>query len=514
MIAASSSNLLAHQLRVSALEAEITRLQRFARDAPIGIVFIAAEGSVHFANDEYLRIIGRSREEFETDLFSLEGSAPPEWLNPDLGSRYESEHLRPDGTRVPILVGISRQQEGFAAFAAFIIDLTAEKRAQRAREESEARYRAVAERLEEADRRKNEFLGILSHELRNPLAPIRNALHILSRAGGDSEQSSRAREVIERQIVHLSRLVDDLLDVTRITRGRIQLHRGPLDLAQLVRDTIEDHRAAIEGAGIRLVTHLPRAPVVVEGDPTRLAQILGNLLTNSAKFTPRGGTITVRLEEEAAEALLQVCDTGEGIDAEMLPRIFEPFSQADRSLARTNGGLGLGLSVVKGLVELHGGAVAASSAGHGAGTEMTVRLPRAPGQVSLAPRRAAPPAVAHVLVVEDNQDAAEMLRVALEIEGMTVTVAGDGAEGLAAARQLRPGLVICDIGLPGELDGYGVARAIRADHALRDVPLIAVTGYASADDRARAREAGFDRHLAKPASLDDLLRVIASLARG
>jgi signal transduction histidine kinase/ActR/RegA family two-component response regulator len=511
MIASSSPNLFAHQLRVSALEAEVSRFQRFARDAPIGIVFIAGEGSVQFANDEYLRIIGRSREEFETDLFSLEGSAPPEWLSPDLGSRYETEHLQPDGTRVPILVGISRQPEGLAAF---VIDLTSEKKAQRARQESEERYRGVAERLEEADRRKNEFLGILSHELRNPLAPIRNALHILSRAGGDSERASRAREVIERQIVHLSRLVDDLLDVTRITRGRIQLHRGPLDLAQLVRDTVEDHRAASEAAGIRLVLHLPPAPLVVEGDPTRLAQILGNLLTNSAKFTPRGGTITVRLEEEAAEALLQVRDTGEGIDAEILPRIFEPFSQADRSLARTPGGLGLGLSVVKGLVELHGGTVAASSAGHGAGTEVTVRLPRAPGQVSLAPQRAAPTAVAHVLVVEDNQDAAETLRIALELEGMTVTVAGDGAEGLAAARRLRPGLIICDIGLPGELDGYGVARAIRADHALRDVPLVAVTGYASADDRARAREAGFDRHLAKPASLDDLLRVIASLERG
>ena len=509
MTAYSGTNLLAKQLRISALEAEANRFQRFARDAPIGIIFIANDGAVQFANDEYLRIVGRSREECEADRFRLEASGIPEWLNP-LGSRYESEYLRSDGSCVPILVGISRQEEGLAAF---VIDLTSEKSAQRAREESEVRCRAIAEQLEEADRRKNDFLSVLSHELRNPLAPIRNALHIMSRTGADPARATRARDVIERQIEHLSRLVDDLLDVTRITRGRIHLRRAPLDFARLVRDTVDDHRAECETAGIDLVLHIPLAPVPVEGDPTRLAQVVGNLLTNSAKFTPHGGAITVRLEEAADVALLQIRDTGEGIEAEVLPRIFEPFSQGDRSLARTGGGLGLGLAVVKGLVEMHDGTVTASSAGRNAGTEVTIRLPRAPAHVTPPARRAPASMLAHVLVVEDNADAAETLRVALELEGMTVTVAGDGTEGLAAARRIRPGLVICDIGLPGELDGYAVAREIRADPALRDTPLIAVTGYASADDRARAREAGFDRHLAKPAAMDELLRAVASVVR-
>ncbi len=514
MSAFFDTSLLAHQLRISALEAEATRFQRFARDAPIGILFIASDGTVQFTNDEYLRIVGRSREEFEAERFRLERSAVPEWLNPALGSRHESEHIRWDGTRVPILVGISSQQDGLAAF---VIDLTSEKAAQRSRQESEERYRAIAEKLKEADRRKNEFLSVLSHELRNPLAPIQNALHLLARAQDDPSRAARARVVIERQIGHLSRLVDDLLEVTRVTRGRIELHRAPLDLARLVHDTVEDHRAGYEAAGLRLVLQLPPAPVPVEGDPTRLAQVLGNLVGNSAKFTPRGGTVTVRLEvEPAGVALLQVRDTGEGIEAEVLERIFEPFSQADRSLARTGGGLGLGLAVVKGLVELHGGSVTVSSAGRGAGTEVAVRLPRAPALVSTPPPppcAADTPRVARVLVVEDNVDAAETLREALELEGMSVTVAGDGAEGLAAARRIRPDVVICDIGLPGDLDGYDVARAIRADPTLRGTPLVALTGYAGPDDRARAREAGFDRHLGKPSAIDDVIRTVASVVR-
>lgn len=509
-------DLLARQLRASAMEAEATRFQRFARDAPIGIIFVGSDGTMQFANDEYLRIIDRSREEFETERFRREPGGIPEWLRPDLGPRHETEYVRRDGTRVPILVGLSSQQDGLAAF---IIDLTAEKAAQRAREESEQRYRAIAEKLAEADRRKDEFFSALSHELRNPLAPIQNALHLLARAQDDPSRAARAREVMERQIGHLTRLVDDLLDVTRITRGRIHLHRAPLDLARLVSETVEDHRAGFEAAGIDLVLQLPPAPVAIEGDATRLAQVLGNLLANSAKFTPRGGTVGVRLgEEPSGSALLEVRDTGEGVDPEVLARIFEPFSQGDRSLARSRGGLGLGLTLVKGLVELHGGTVTVSSTGRDAGTEVVIRLPLAPASVAAAllgtaPPPAVAPPIAHVLVVEDNADAAETLREALDLEGMAVTVASDGESGLAAARLIRPDLVICDIGLPGSLDGYGVARAIRGDPALRDTPLLALTGYAGPEDQARAREAGFDRHLAKPSGIDDLLRVIAPLIR-
>ncbi|HSD20744.1 MAG TPA: ATP-binding protein [Anaeromyxobacter sp.] len=510
---AADMNLLARQLRVSAIEAEVTRFQRFARDAPIGILFISSDATVQFANDEYLRIMGRSREEFEAERFRLGPIRLPEWLRPELGTRHESEYIRSDGTQVPILVGLSAQQDGVAAF---VVDLTSEKEAERARQESEDRYRAVAEQLAEADRRKDEFFRILSHELRNPLAPIRNALHLLARAPDDPSRAARAREVIERQIGHLSRLVDDLLDLTRISRGRVQLRREPLDLSRVVRDTVDDHRAGFEVIGVALVLQLPPAPIPVEGDETRIAQIVGNLLANSAKFTPRGGTVTVQLGEEPGRAaLLEVRDTGEGIDPDVLPRIFEPFSQADRSLAHSRGGLGLGLTLVKRLVELHDGTVTVSSAGRGAGTEVAVRLPLVVEPHAPSPQAAprAAPSVAHVLVIEDNVDAAETLRDALELEGMEVTVALDGEAGLAAARRRPPDLVICDIGLPGELDGYGVARAIRADLALRHIPLLALTGYAGPEDRARAREAGFDQHLGKPTGVADLLCAIGALIR-
>jgi two-component system CheB/CheR fusion protein len=258
----------------------------------------------------------------------------------------------------------------------------------------------------------------------------------------------------------------------------------------------------------------------VEGDETRIAQIVGNLLANSAKFTPRGGIVTVRVGEVPGRVvLLDVRDTGEGIDPDVLPRIFEPFSQADRTLARSRGGLGLGLALVKRLVELHGGTVTAASAGQDAGTEVAVRLPLVAAPPASSP--VSPPAstsavgrpAAHVLVVEDNADAAETLREALELEGMDVTVAPDGEAGLAAARRTPPDLVICDIGLPGDLDGYGVARAIRADPALRHIPLVALTGYAGPEDRARARAAGFDQHLGKPTGLGELLCAIGPLIR-
>ena len=512
-------NLLAQQLRLSALQAQATRFTRFARDAPIGILFLNGDGSVQFANDEYLRIVGWTREDFEAERFRPGCGGFPQWLQPEIGARHEGEYVRRDGSRVPILVGLSRQEDGLAAF---ILDLTAEKAERRARQESEDRYRATAEKLAEADRRKEEFFGMLSHELRNPLAAVGNALHLLAVSPEDPARSARARGVIERQIGHLSRLVDDLLDATRISRGRVVLQRAPLDLAGLVRDTVEDHRSAFEAAGLELALELPPAPVPVDGDATRLAQVLGNLLSNSAKFTPRGGAVAVLLRSGPGVARLDVTDTGEGVEAHILPRLFEPFAQADRTLARSRGGLGLGLAVVKGLVELHGGEVAASSAGVGAGMHVVLHLPAAaapatqatpPGALArpASERHAGARAAASVLIVEDNVDSAETLRDALELEGMSVTVAADGGAGIAAARRIRPDVIVCDIGLPGNLDGYAVAREIRADPGLHDTPLVALTGYASPEDRARARDAGFERHLAKPCGIDQLMRAVAEL---
>jgi PAS domain S-box-containing protein len=381
----------------------------------------------------------------------------------------------------------------------------------------------TAQELREAGRKKDDFLAMLGHELRNPLAPIRNAVQILRHAGHDESILERARGMIERQVSHMTRLVDDLLDVSRISRGKILLHRERLDLTKLVRDTVEDHRRDLEAAGLALDLELPAEPLWVEGDSTRLAQALGNLLSNAGKFTDPGGrvfveiktvevkTVELRAGDDRESVEIVVEDTGIGIAPEMLGNLFETFSQADRTLARSRGGLGLGLALVKGLMDLHGGEVEAGSEGLGRGSRFTLRLPLAAAQE--APREeAAPPAGANgsrrVLIIEDNADAAESLQMLLELSGFEVTTAADGTSGLATARRFQPDVVLCDIGLPGGLDGYGVARELRADSAFQSVRLIALTGYGQAEDQRRAYAEGFDLHLTKPVDpvlLKDLL---------
>ncbi len=505
-------NLLGRQLAMSAREAEVTRFQRCAQDAPIGIVFVGRDGAVRFANDEYLRIIGRSRDTFVEERFRPDTGARIGWLRPESGPRHESEYIREDGTRVPVLVALSIEEDGVAAF---IVDLSAEKAAQRARDESEARHRALAEKLEEADRRKDEFLAVLSHELRNPLAPIRNSVFLLRRgASADAALRDRVLGVVERQVEHLTRLVDDLLDVTRITRGKIELRRERVDLAGLVRRTGDDHRPLAQERGVELTIEVPDAPVTIEGDPTRLMQIVGNLLQNAVKFSSRGGRVSLAMAVRDGNAEIRVRDEGAGIDAGLLEHLFQPFVQAERTLARSGGGLGLGLALVKGLAEMHDGAVAVSSAGPGQGAEFTVSLPvaapeRAPEHVrpelltTGRPRR-----VARVLVVEDNPDVASSLRDLVEAFGHEVDVARSGDAALARARQNPPDVVLCDIGLPG-MSGYDVARAFRGDPALRHARLVAVSGYAQAEDRRDAAEAGFDRHIAKPPDPNELERLLA-----
>ncbi|WP_242343370.1 ATP-binding protein [Anaeromyxobacter terrae] len=374
--------------------------------------------------------------------------------------------------------------------------------------------RRAEEALRESDRRKSEFLAMLSHELRNPLAPIRNSLYILGRAEPGGEQALRARAVIERQVEHLTRLIDDLLDVTRISRGKVQLKRERLDLNELAQRTAEDHRAAFIGGDVHLELLPARAEVWVNGDRTRLAQVIGNLLQNAAKFTPRGGKVSLSVGGDFARgrATVLVQDTGRGIAPEILPRVFEAFIQADNTLDRSKGGLGLGLALVKGMVEMHGGSVSAASGGPGMGATFTITLPLETAiPTEPSPRRASSGAPARrVLVIEDNVDAADTLRDALELGAHVVTVAYCGPEGLAKARPFRPDVVICDIGLP-EMDGYAVARAMRADAELGRVTLIALTGYAQPEDVAKARAAGFDAHLAKPPSIEALERVLAGV---
>jgi two-component system, chemotaxis family, CheB/CheR fusion protein len=380
------------------------------------------------------------------------------------------------------------------------------------------RYRAE-QALRDANRRKNEFLAVLSHELRNPLAPIRSALHLLREAQQDTERSRRAMAVIARQTNQLTRLVDDLLDVARISRGRVQLRRDRIELTRIVQDTVEDHRSVFDERIVALRVSIDPGPLWIDGDAARMNQIVGNLLQNAAKFTNAHGHVEVSLERAGpGHAALRVADDGIGIDPEVLPGIFEAFTQVDDSLDRSFGGLGLGLALVKALVDMHGGRVEARSAGLGRGAEVTVSLPLM-ADVSVAPEAAerssrAPRARQRVLVIEDNVDAAEMLREGLEMSDHDVAVAHDGDEGLAKALAFEPEIVICDIGLPG-LNGYEVARRIRAGGSCSPT-LIALTGYALPDDREKALEAGFHHHLAKPcemAALENLLAKVSADTR-
>jgi PAS domain S-box-containing protein len=417
---------------------------------------------------------------------------------------FETVRRRKDGSLVEVWVTVSPIKDP----AGRVVGASAIARAITAQKELEEELRRRAEALAEADRRKDEFLHLLAHELRNPLAPIFNGLEVLRLAGPDPQRREQAEGMIQRQARHLARLVDDLLDVARIGRGAIRLQRERLDLARLVRTTAEDHRPALERAGLALAVTVPETPVWVNGDGTRLAQVVGNLLDNAANFTGRGGrvTVTVEVDREGRRAEVQVADTGAGIGREVLPRLFEPFGQADQSLNRAKGGLGLGLALVKGLTELHGGGVTARSAGPGRGTEFVVRLPLEPEPAALAgppTARKANGERLRILVVEDNHDAAETLRILLELFGHEVEVAHSGPEGVEASRRRQPDVVLCDIGLPG-LDGYGVARAVRQDPATAGARLIAITGYGSDEDRRRSREAGFDLHLTKPVDPADL----------
>lgn len=366
-------------------------------------------------------------------------------------------------------------------------------------------------KLRESDRHKDEFLATLAHELRNPLAAIRNSQYLLERVQSDGEQAIRARAVIGRQVQHLTRLVNDTLDVTRIARGKIDLHRVRLDLAELVRTSVGDHRSAAEKRGLALEVRAPAEPVWVNGDQVRLAQAFENLLVNAVKFTKPGGHVAVLVERVERHALVHIQDDGVGIPPELQPTLFEPFVQADTSLHRPDAGLGLGLALVKGIVELHGGRVSARSAGAGEGAEFTIVLAESDGPAGVdAPATTRTTALPRrVLLIEDNRDVAESLRDALSLDGHDVHVATDGLDGIEAARQFFPDVVICDVGLPG-VDGFEVARRLRAAVPDEEVPmLVALTGYASPEHVERARRAGFRHHLTKPVDLERLAEILA-----
>jgi PAS domain S-box-containing protein len=413
---------------------------------------------------------------------------------------YELEVIGKDGHRVPVEVN-SRliTSDGWpVGVQGCARDITERKRAEEA--------------LKDADRRKDEFLAMLAHELRNPLTPIRNALHVLQLPSADSGRMSQVRDMMERQVEHLTRLVDDLLDVARIMRGKIELRRTQVDLATVIARAVETAQPGIDAQRQQLTVGLPPEPLFLQGDLVRLAQVFANLLNNASKYTEPGGSIRLTAERQDDAAVVRVRDSGIGMAPEVVPHIFELFMQADRSAARSQGGLGIGLTLVRQLVELHGGSVHAASPGLGQGSEFTVRLPAlasAPALAEPKPRagRAAPARARRILVVDDNEDVADSLALVLRLGGHDVRVAHDGPAALEAAHAYRPEVVLLDIGLPG-MTGYEVARRLRQQPPAGLALLIALTGYGQEEDRRRSCEAGFDVHLTKPVDPADLKELL------
>jgi PAS domain S-box-containing protein len=475
----------------------------------LGILYWTKDGRILDANDKFLEMTGYTRDDLRTGRLDWARMTPPEWRHLDeraledfrmggVSRAFEKEYIRKDGRRLPIFIGGVMLDEARVEGVAFVIDITERKQAERALQESR-------DALKLSDERKSEFLGMLSHELRNPLAAIRNALYVMGRSPPGGDQAARSKAVVERQVQQLARLTDDLLDLTRISRGKIRLKPELLDLTDAVRSTVDDHRGLFDKVGVHFEAVTADGPLPVSADPARVRQMIGNLLQNAAKFTPPGGHTTISVGRMDGFALVTIQDDGVGIPPEILPQLFEPFVQSERTLDRAVGGLGLGLTLVKGLAEQHGGDVSVQSAGVGKGATFVLRLPlerrRAPRLTPVTPPSGA--FAGRVLVIEDNRDAAETMRDALELNGHEVEIAYTGPEGLAKARAFKPEVILCDIGLP-LMDGYQVARSLRADPTTRHIRLIAVSGYAQPEDLEKARAAGFDLHMAKPFELTEL----------
>jgi len=435
------------------------------------------------------------------------------------------------GARLPMLMNIVRRRDGERELDHWALFIAKERRAYErelldarkaaeaaleARRGAEAQLQALNDQLSDADRRKDEFLATLSHELRNPLAPMRSALDVLKLKYGQSGEQ-RLLQACDRQLRHLTRLVDDLMEVSRITQGRMQLQCAPLDLGVLVRGAAQDMAAMIGAARHTLHMQVPEQPVPLYGDATRLGQVVINLLTNAAKYTPDGGRIDLSLACESGCAVVRVRDNGIGIAAEALVTVFEMFSQLEPALERARGGLGIGLALVRGIVALHEGSVHAESAGAGCGSQFTIRLPLAQdaaqtqaASLPAMPQRAAP---LRILVVDDNRDAAETLMMALELYGLETAVAHDAAGALALAAAFRPQAALLDIGLP-DMNGYELAGRLRRMPGLdAGLLLIAATGWGQDKDRQRAFAAGFDHHLTKPIDFDNLRSLLPGAAR-
>ena len=505
------------EARVAASELRYRRLFETARD---GILLLdAGIGKITAANPFMSELLGYTHEQllgkelWEIGLFQDKAASQAAFLRLQEGGYIRYDHLPLEtagGKQMDVeFVSNLYQADHQPVIQCNVRDITARRQLEWAR--------AQAQASADLHRRKDEFLAMLSHELRNPLAPILNAVQLLRHPGGGGEAiREQARGIIERQVGQLKRLVDELLEVSRITTGRIRLHYESVDLGGLVGQAVESARPLIDQRRHQLAVSLPPEPVWLHADATRLEQVVVNLLTNAAKYTDEGGRISLTLEREGDEAVLRVRDTGVGIAPDLLPRIFELFTQAERSLDRSQGGLGVGLTIVQRLVEMHRGRVEAYSA-LGRGSEFVVRLPvvrlseRQPraGPVERAERPAHP---LRVLVVDDNVDQADSAALLLRATGHEARTAYSGAAALEAAAQYRPDLVLMDIGLPG-MDGYEVARRLRQQPGLEGAMLVAVTGYGQESDRQRSRKAGFDQHLVKPVNMQALEGILTTLTK-
>jgi PAS domain S-box-containing protein len=499
-----------------ALAVSEARFRRLADANLIGVGFGDGQGNVTYVNDEMLRMMGQRREDFEAGRVNWKQAIAPEYAETYRRTTetlvregsvvgYEKAFLKPDGQRTYFLGAAALLEKGSNAHVRIALDLTELKRTQQERER-------LLEQLRETDRRKDEFLAVLAHELRNPLAPIKNSLEVIKRASSTTEVLQKARDTMERQVGHMVRLIDDLLDVSRITHDRLELRRSVCELGAIIAQAVQTVQPLADAKRHTIEVRLPPQSIHLDADAVRLTQVFINLLDNACKYSEPGGQITITAAKEGeTQVAVNVQDNGAGIPEHLLSSVFDMFTRADQSLERAQGGLGLGLTLVRRMVELHGGSVEAHSAGRGHGSRFTVRLPTLEAGAALRTVPGRRPEVAatgrRILVVDDNRDATETLTLLLQLTGHQTFSAYDGASALAAAETFRPDLVMLDIGLP-EMNGYEVARRVRAQPWGKDILLIALTGWGQEEDRRRSREAGFDAHIVKPvdhAQLVDLL---------